>query len=239
MKTKLVFFDLETAPLTGRAWGTYETNLLEVLEDSYILCFTVKERGRKARVYSLRDYPLYKKEPANDRELVKELHKIFCDADILVAHNGDRFDIKVANARFIYHRLQPPMQYGTLDTLKIARKYFKFTSNKLNSLAQFLGLGEKVHTGGYSLWQGCIAGDERSWRRMERYNRMDVILLEKVYALFESWNVKRPGSKSGFQCPTPGCPGLRVQKRGFSGKDGKVRQNYQCLNCFKMHYEYL
>ena len=83
---------------------------------------------------------------------------------------GDEFDIKKANARFIYHGLKPTKFYLSIDTKKVAKKYFKFDSNSLSSLGEYLGLGEKVDTGGYSLWKGCLLGDPASWKKMKMRN---------------------------------------------------------------------
>src|ERR1019366_3081154 len=119
--------------------------------------FAVKwSHEKQVRTYALPDYPGYKRDKESDKALVKELWRMMNDADIIIAHNGDGFDIKKSNARFIIHGLLPPATYKTIDTLKIARRHFKFGSNKLNDLGVTLGLGKKLpHTGAH-LWFGCM-----------------------------------------------------------------------------------
>ena len=74
---------------------------------------------------------------------------MFDEADVVIAHNGDKFDMRKANARFGHY--EPPMPVQQVDTLKVARKYFKFESNKLGDLGEHLGLGNKEVTGGFAL----------------------------------------------------------------------------------------
>lgn len=232
--SKIYVYDLETAPNLSWTWAKYQQDVIDFKREIYILCFVIKELdGKKVYSHSLPDYDLYKKDPENDRELVKTLWDYFDKADILIAHNGDRFDIRAANARFLYHGLPPPSPYKTIDTLKIARKYFKLNSNRLNDLGKYLGLGEKLETGGFSLWKGCMQGDLRSWRKMLKYNKIDVILLEKVYNRLRDWNERRPRTtisySDGETCPE--CKSGNIVKWGRRyGKKG-YSQLYACKNC--------
>ena len=76
----------------------------------FMLCFSYKWLGHhKIHTHSLRDYPRYKKDLEDGYScLIKDLHKLFDEADILIAHNGDRFDIRKSNARFIKNGLPRP-----------------------------------------------------------------------------------------------------------------------------------
>src|SRR5437868_14709279 len=112
----------------------------------------MKELGRpKVTTFALPDYPLYKRDRTDDRALVKDLWKMMNEADIIVAHNGNSFDIKYANTRFIVHRLDPPAPYKSADTLKIARQVARFPSNKLDELARTFGIDRKLPTTGKHL----------------------------------------------------------------------------------------
>ena len=53
----------------------------------------------------------------------------------------------------------------SVDTLKEARKVFKFSSNKLDYIAQYLGVGAKMDTGGIALWEGCATGSRKALRK--------------------------------------------------------------------------
>lgn len=192
---RVVFFDLENSPIVSYNWGIYEQNAVGVVRDWYLMSFSVAGLRGKPVTYTLADFPLYKRDPHNDRDLCRKLWEIFNDADLIVAHNGDRHDIRKSNARFIKHGLQPPALYKTVDTLKIARKYFAFTSNKLDDLAKYLGVGQKVKTGGFGLWLDCMNGDRAAWEKMRRYNGNDVVILRKVYEVLIAWHGRKERRK--------------------------------------------
>ena len=166
--------------------------------------------------HSLREYPHYKNNLQDDRRLIKDLHKLFDEADILIAHNGDRFDIRKTNARFIKHGLRPPAPYKTVDTLKVARRFFQFESNRLNDLGQYLGIGKKLPTTGMDLWRRTMSGEKTAWDTMEHYNRRDVRLLERVYNRLLPYMANHPNleiyGENGC-CPT--CQSLKVERRGI------------------------
>lgn len=235
MKTKtqprILFFDLETRPLLCYTWGTFQQDVIKVVNDWGIISISYKFLGDKTtKVLALPDFPLYKKEPDNDCELVKKLHELFDEADVVIGHNGDRFDIRKTNARFIQHGLTPPSPYKTIDTLKIARKYFNFTSNRLGELGEYLGLGKKEETGGFKLWEQCMSGDMKAWSLMKKYNRRDVELLEQVYLKFRPWikNVRLSVFEEGT-CPS--CMSKKVQRRGYDSSNSLWYQRYRCNEC--------
>jgi uncharacterized protein YprB with RNaseH-like and TPR domain len=234
MKTtpaKIVFIDIETAPSLGWVWGKWETNVIDFKRDWYVLSFAYKVMGEKKVVKrGLIDYPDFKKDMENDEALVNDLWKVFDEADILIGHNGDAFDIRKSNSRFLTHKLPPPSPYKTVDTLKIARRAFKFDSNKLDDLGRYLGVGRKLPNTGFNLWKGCMSGDPASWKKMLQYNAHDVELLEKIYFLMRPWAPVHPNVNQG-QVACPKCGSTHTQKRGFSYTLLRQKQRYQCLDC--------
>lgn len=230
-KTKILLFDIETAPNLGYAWGKWEQNIIENVKDWYILSFSYKWLGEKTvYAYSLPNFSNYKKNREDDSELIKKLWRLMDEADIVIAHNGDEFDIKKANARLIMSGILPPKPYKTIDTKKVAKRHFKFDSNKLDELGRYLGLGRKIQTGGFDLWKGCMAGNSDSWKKMVKYNKQDVVLLEKVYLKLRPWinNFPIVSSENG-QCRN--CEGRRLHKRGFGYTKTARYQRLQCYNC--------
>jgi DNA polymerase elongation subunit (family B) len=230
---RILIFDLETAPNLAYVWDMYEQNVIANKQERYILSVSYKWlHEKKVYSYALPDFKLYKKDPTNDRELVKELRFLFDEADIVIAHNGNEFDIKMANAAFLRHGLRPPSPFRSIDTLKILRSNFRLNSNKLNDVGELLGIGEKVETGGWKLWEGCIRGDKSAWEKMVRYNKNDVILLEKVYLKLRGWMNQHPSlnSFSGVDnCPS--CGSDHLHARGWSYSNLSRRKRYQCQNC--------
>lgn len=233
IKHKILFLDIETAPNLGYTWGKWEQNVIEFKEDWHLLSFSVKWLGDKnAVVYGLPDFAGYTKDRRNDKKLCQKMWEYFDEAEVIVAHNGNSFDIKKANARFIIHGFKPPTPYKTIDTKLVAKRYFKFDSNSLNDLARQLGLGAKLKTGGFDLWLECMAGVRSSWKKMCDYNKQDVVLLEKVYLKLRDWMTNHPNHNlmhgTVNHCPT--CGTSNVQRRGFSLSLVGKKQRFQCVN---------
>lgn len=232
-KLKVLFLDIETAPNIGYTWSKYETNVIEFIKERYMLCYTVKWLDdKKVITEGLPDFPEYKKDKTDDSALVKKLWEYVDEADVIVAHNGDKFDIKVMNARFLVNGLLPPSPYKTIDTLKEARKRFSFNSNKLTDLGQVLKLGKKLETGGFQLWKDCMAGITKAWNKMQRYNKIDVLLLEKVYFKLRPWMATHPNvgiNIDRYACIQ--CGSKKTQKRGFSYAKVYKYQRYHCQDC--------
>jgi hypothetical protein len=236
-KPKILLFDIETAPTLGYVWGLWDQNigLNQIHSNWYVLCWAAKWLGeKKVMTSSLPDHKLYKREPENDYEVMRALWKLLDEADIVIGQNGDAFDIKKSNARFIQHGMLPPKPYKTVDTLKVAKKYFKFESNKLDHLGEILGLGKKMSTGGFDLWREVMAGSPEAWKTMLKYNVQDVVLLEKVYLKMRPWMVNHPNTNlfqgSVYNCPN--CGSGHNHKRGtaVSSRTSYV-QRYQCQDC--------
>lgn len=231
---KILIFDIETSPNLGWVWGKWEQNVVSFKENWYIMSFAYKWLDEsKTYVKSLPDYPIYKKSKTDDKELVSDLWDLFDEADVIIAHNGDQFDVKKANTRFLMHGFAAPSSYKTIDTKKVAKKYFRFDSNKLDDLGEYLQLGRKIDTGGFDLWLECMAGNMKAWKKMCKYNVQDVILLEKVYLELRNWMTNHPNSNvfdnTEGSCPT--CGSTNVQKRGHGVTTISKYQRYQCQDC--------
>ena len=220
---KIALFDIESGALVTRSWGIWESNAIKVVKDWKIISFSYKWLGeKKVYVESIRTQ--------NEKELVKKLHKLFSECDILVGHNSAKFDERKSNAKFIEFGLTPPAPFQTVDTLKIARKHFAFTSNKLNDLCKLFGFGEKVKHPGFEMWEGCERGEEKWLHLMEKYNKGDVILLEKLYYKLLPWIKNHPSvtvlDNKEHSCPN--CGSDKLQKRGFGFTRVGKYQRYQC-----------
>lgn len=229
---RILLVDIETSPILAAIWTIHEADAVWVERDTFILSFAAKWLGKKTKTYALPDYPGYRKKKHNDRHLVSDLWKLLDEADIVVAHNGDAFDIKKINSRLAVHGLPPPSPFKTVDTLKIARSVFKFDSNKLDNLGRYLKEGRKIPNTGAALWRGCVNGDRKSWRTMRRYNAQDVDLLERVYKRLRPWAKSHPNLT--LYEDRPGCPvckSARVKKEGFKYTLKTKRQQWKCLEC--------
>lgn len=228
-KLKVVFMDIETSPNTGYTWEKYEQNVLEFTKGWELLSFAYKVQGEN-QVHCLARCDFKDK---TELSLVKALWEMMNEADVLIGHNGDAFDIKKSKAKFIQHGLPVVSPSISIDTKKVAKAQFKFTSNSLNDLGQTLGLGKKLKTGGFDLWLGCMANDKKSWTTMKAYNKQDIVLLEKVYDKLKVWDTKHTNlaAMQGLTSVCPLCSSPKLQNRGFHFTRASKRQRLQCQEC--------
>ena len=77
--------------------------------------------------------------------------------------------------------------------MSVTKANFMFPSNKLDYVAQKLGVGAKVKHSGFKLWLECMAGNKKSWKEMKEYQIQDVNLLLDLYDLLLPWLV--PGGR--------------------------------------------
>jgi hypothetical protein len=225
---KIFLIDIETSPNLGWTWGKYEQDVIRFAKEWELLSFAYKELGKAGTKCHAR--PHFK--DATDRSLTIAAWEILNSADIIVGHNVDKFDNRKLRAKFVQHGLKPPRAYRTIDTLKIARGQFGFTSNKLDDLARVLELGSKIRTGGIELWFDCMDGDKKAWAKMIAYNKHDVVLLEAVYERLKSWYPAHPNL--ALYEDRPGCPvcsSLKVQRRGENVARVRKTARYQCQDC--------
>lgn len=191
---KVLLLDIETAPCLAYIWRLWEEvrshNNIEW--DWYILSWSAKWLGSdEIMCKSLRSYKGYKPGSEDDSKLLADMRTLLCEAEYVVTQNGDQFDIKKLNTRMLMNGLNPPTPYRSIDTKKIAKRIFGFTSNSLDYMAHVL-LGEKKLKTDLDLWKDCLRGDSRAWEQMERYNKRDVELLERVYLRLRAWDHLHP-----------------------------------------------
>ena len=226
---RIAIFDIETSAIEGWTWGLWKQNVLGIKRDWELLSFAFKELGKPGvTVYSRRTH--------TEQQLVAKLYKMYENYDFLVGHNGDDFDIPKIRAKFLEFGFLPPAPNKSIDTLKLARKYFQFSSNKLTDLCQKLSLGKKIETGGFDHWKKCMAGDVKAMLKMERYNKHDVVLTERLYKKLRPYILNQPGislARTTGQCPH--CQSTSYNKNGLQhavGLNGVItRIRLKCKGC--------
>jgi len=228
----VLLFDIETAPYEGYFFDRWKQNISMsmVKEDWSVLCWAAKwlDKPDMTDSCSWRTGACVR----DDKACMLALHGLLSQADIVVAHNGDKFDIKRVNARFVKHGLEPPKPFKSVDTLKIAKKKFAFPSNRLDDLGEFLGVGRKVKHEGFEMWRKVLDGDPEAQDKMLEYNIGDIILLEQVYLKLRPWDHGHPNVNLDYtvkRCTVCGSPHL--------ARDGEVCTGvstfaaYQCVKC--------
>ena len=205
---KILLFDIENAPSNAYIWSLWKdvNSTAFINDDWYVMSWSAKWLGATETVtMALPDYPGFKKDQKDDKALLEDLWVLLDEADIVIGHNGKKFDRRKVNARFVMNGIKPPSPYKVVDTLLEARRNFMFTSNRLDDLGVYLDVGRKVATGGFELWTSCMAGDLDAWARMKKYNEMDVILLEKVYFALLPYMTSHPNVGVYTDSDTPVC----------------------------------
>lgn len=232
---KVLFIDIETAPILMTSWSmrSPQASAVWIERDTFILMFSYKwSHEKQVKTVCLPDFPRYKRSKYDDKDLCGDLHRLLDEANIIVAHNGDAFDIKKINSRLIVNGFDKPSPFKTIDTLKIARAAFKFDSAKLDNIGRYLQEGRKIPNTGAALWRGCVDGDPKSWRTMRNYGKQDTALLERVYHRLRSWAPHHPDMRlyrDSVGCPT--CESTNIQHRGVAVKLTTRRQGFHCQDC--------
>jgi DNA polymerase elongation subunit (family B) len=167
-------------------------------------------------------------------DMLTPLWDLLDQADAVVHYNGKSFDIPHINREFLLAGMGPPSPYAQIDLYHTVRSQFRFLSNKLDSVSEALALGRKDSHEGFDLWVACLAGDEKAWARMKRYNIQDVRLTDKLYERLLPWikahpNVSLIDGKVLHSCPK--CGGPNLQRRGFAYTKVSVFQQWQCQDC--------
>lgn len=224
---KILMLDIETAPHLASVWGLWNQNisLNQLLEAGYTLCYA-------AQWYGSREIMFDSVHQSSARAMVRSAHKLLDEADAVCHWNGEKFDIPTLNKEFLLHGLKPPAPYKQIDLLKTARRKFRLASNKLDYVAQALGLGSKTHHKGHQLWLDVMNGDDAAWKVMEKYNRNDVRLLSAVYERLQPWVVGHPNHAAygdGEECPK--CGSHSHQRRGYSITSTRRYARLQCRDC--------
>lgn len=234
-KAKRLFFDIETSYHTVRMWRVGKVGWVSpesIKEHKKIICISYKWQNEDT-VHTL-DWRM------GEKKMIKEFIKIMEQADEIVAHNGDRFDVKELRTRAIYHGVLMFPNYRTLDTLKKSRQYFNFASNKLDYIGQYLNVGGKLEHEGFDLWVKVVEkNDKDALKRMIEYCERDVILLEDTFFVlspFINHNNNFAVLSGGHKWECPNCTSGSVEMfRTYTTAMGVVRREMKCNDCKKQY----
>lgn len=236
--SKILIIDVETAPKLAYVWGLWDNNvsLSQLVSDTYLLCWAGSWLDEECIYYdSLHYHPRrWKKDPENDIEILKSAWKMLDEADYVIAHNV-KFDVGTLNSRFIQQGMGPPSSYKLIDTLRIAKQNFKFTSNKLEFITSVLTKDSKMDAGGFETWRAiCSDKCEKAFDKMVEYNIKDIEILEEVYLKLRAWDKKHAslpvsGDLTEMACNV--CGSRKIRKNGTYNTNTQRYQRYQCGDC--------
>lgn len=236
MKPTIATIDIETSPYLAFVWGLWDQNIgvNQIVEERTILSVGWKPLGGKAEYIDTSD----RKNVRDDKILLETLWKLFNDVDIVVAQNGKKFDLKVINARMIMAGMKPYSPVRVVDTKEVAKKYFGFSSNRLEWMgANVAGHPKDDHRKfpGMELWRECLKGNPKAWAEMKKYNLQDVKATEELYLKMLPWISNHPnvGVYTGELHICPNCGSDNVQSRGTEKTQASSYTRYHCQNCGK------
>jgi DNA-directed RNA polymerase subunit RPC12/RpoP len=230
MAQNVLVLDIETSPNLAYVWGAWKQNVgvNQFIRHSEVMCYAAKWYGND-RIFtkSWMDAP--------ERVLIRDLVALCDAADIIVTHNGKRFDIPVIRSRAVELGYGPFSPIKHVDTCLIAKRLFNFEMNKLAYIAEYLGVAPKddhKEFPGFDLWKQCLLMNPKAWDVMKTYNVQDVITLEQVYEKLLPWMDDHPHVMVDNP-KEPVCPkcGGSVQRRGFYFTQVSKYQRYRCNNC--------
>lgn len=225
---KTLHLDIETAPNLAYVWGLFKENipLARIVNSGYVLCWAASWEGQKEIMFD----SVYQSSP---KKMLKGIHKLLSEADVVVHYNGKEFDIPTLNKEFVKSGLFPPAPYKQVDLIQVVRRQFRFPSNKLDYVLQALKLKQKVRHAGFEMWVQCMANDPKAWAMMEKYNKGDVRALKQLYTRLLPWIDRHPNlsvvSGDGKTCPR--CGKHHLQRRGPYRVGASLYQRFQCQDC--------
>lgn len=235
---KTLFFDIETCYNIVKSFqiGEVRLNHNSIVEHSKIIMICYKWEGDK-KVHSL----VWDENPdkkaiirGDDRKMIKEFAKVVKEADQLIAHNGDRFDLKWFRTQCLLYGVIIPPDIITIDTLKEARKYFRFPSNRLDYISKRLGYGGKDKITEESWDMITLYNDPKHLKKMVKYCKRDVLELENVYQDFKPYiKAKLTDTLNRPDCPK--CGGKTIIEKYRRRATGTEMVQLQCKVCGSYH----
>lgn len=226
---RILTLDIETTPAVVETWSLHNAfiSIDQVREPGHTLGFGYKWHGAK-RVGWLSTH-------IEGRDgMIGGARDLLHAADIVVTYNGDAFDLRHLKRDILLAGLTPPSPVKSIDLYRTVKRHFKFQSNKLGFVSAQLGIGEKASTGGYSLWAGCMAGDDAAWRKMARYCRQDVRVTEALYDRLLPWISNHPHRglwQDGSVPMCPSCGSNQLTRQGVRHTVAQSYARYQCQAC--------
>ena len=222
---KLLFVDIEWRPTKAYVWQAWKQNITpdKIIEHGGLLCFAAKFAGSKT-MHFYADWT-----EGGHQKMLVEAHKLLSEADAVVTYNGDKYDIPKLVGEFAQAGMMAPPPLTSIDVIKTVKKLGLFM-NRLAFVGPLFGLGSKIKHDGFSMWSDIDKGSEVAMRKMERYNKQDVVLLEKLYRKLLPFITNHPHlGSTKHECGA--CGSNNVQKRGTRRTKHFIIQRIQCQSC--------
>lgn len=174
MSLSTAVFDLETSDLEA--------------DRGVILCACIKSsKARGIITYRIdeTDYSTWSRGKRGvDKNLVRAISDELESHDVLVAHNGQNFDLPMIRTRQVRWRQRRLPDMKVVDPWLIAKRKFRLKSNSLGRIADYLGITDRKTPLDMSTWAAAMNdGDRRALNDIVRHCQADVRVLDGVFDL--------------------------------------------------------
>jgi hypothetical protein len=227
---KALVLDIECIPMRGWFWGTRDQNIpLQMIEeDPRMICFAAKWLGGRKK-----DVEFYSEWHDGRVGMLEQVWRLMDSADAIIGYNSRGFDVKWMRGELAVEGFNPPSPHRDIDLFTGVKNQFRFPSNKLDYVAQRFGLGSKTAHAGWQLWADVMDREPKALAKMEKYNRQDVLLTEKLHDHILAWLPNYPNitlyGEGGDGCRK--CGGFSFTKRGPVATSAAVYQRVCCNDC--------
>lgn len=214
---RILVWDLETSDLRSD-WG-------------FTICGGFKWLGEK-EVYcpSILDYEGWEQDPTNDRKLIRDLHKVLTQADMIVTFYGKGFDLKWMNSKCLEYGLPVLPNSPHVDLYFVARSNLNLSRKSLDNIGRYLNLPKKkFHVAG-SIWKQARIGRPEAIKKVIEHCKADVLMTEKLYYRLRPLVRQHPRVEGWAPCRA--CGSNKLQRRGYAMTATKGRRiRVQCTAC--------
>lgn len=196
----------------------------QVKEAPYILCVGAQWLGE-------RDVMLFSKWEHGTVPMLKAIHKLLTEADMVVGKNSEKFDLAWIRTELAKYKIGPFPMVTHVDLEQVVRGKFRFHSNKLEYIVQYLDIGRKVEHEGFGLWRKVMEGDTNAEKRMGKYCIGDVRVTGKLYLRLRPFIENHPAFRAIGSHSCQACGSSHTHRRGKRFTACYEIQRYECQNC--------
>jgi len=230
---KVLVLDIETSPFTAYSYNRWQVNISDLMrkdDEITILSFAYKWLDSTTIHYE-------ENRKNCDKSILEKLSKVLNEADIVVGHNMARFDTPMINTRLVMNNLPSCSPYRIIDTLKIAKKHYRFERNTLDWVARSLGCSRKLeHKAfpGMSIWIEMLHGNDEAWVENKAYNKMDVQVTEEIYFKMRAFTKPHASIVVGSESTSKRCVSCGshdLNEFGYTYTNTSKFQQYKCVSC--------
>lgn len=151
-----------------------------------MLCASYESSKEPGKVRTLRNDVVNKAgwvkgQRGDDKEIVKQVCHIVRSHDVIVAHNGHRFDLPFLRTRALRWGLKPLKEPKMVDPLQIAWRKFRLRSNRLGAISDLLGIEDKKTPLDLSVWaDAMLNGSKKAMDLIVEHCEADIRVLSGV-----------------------------------------------------------